>query len=30
MDVVRQVEAAGTEMGRPRAAVTIKDCGVVA
>ena len=30
MDVLKKMESKGTEMGKPRATVTIKDCGVVA
>eukprot|EP00535_Pseudo-nitzschia_heimii_P010681 CAMPEP_0197179898 /NCGR_PEP_ID=MMETSP1423-20130617/4703_1 /TAXON_ID=476441 /ORGANISM="Pseudo-nitzschia heimii, Strain UNC1101" /LENGTH=220 /DNA_ID=CAMNT_0042629887 /DNA_START=77 /DNA_END=739 /DNA_ORIENTATION=+ len=29
MNVVRKMEAYGTEMGKPRATITIKDCGTV-
>eukprot|EP00966_Prymnesium_polylepis_P047099 1090875-Prymnesium_polylepis.1 len=29
MEVVRAIEAVGTEQGQPRAAVVIEDCGLV-
>jgi cyclophilin family peptidyl-prolyl cis-trans isomerase len=29
MDVVKKIESKGTEMGKPKATVAIKDCGVV-
>ncbi len=28
-DVVKKIESNGSESGRPKAAVTIKDCGLV-
>mmetsp|Transcript_34270 Transcript_34270/g.82536 ORF Transcript_34270/g.82536 Transcript_34270/m.82536 type:complete len:90 (-) Transcript_34270:121-390(-) len=29
LDIVKKIEVKGSEMGRPRAQVQIKDCGVV-
>jgi cyclophilin family peptidyl-prolyl cis-trans isomerase len=30
MDVVKKIEGKGTDFGKPRAEIVIRDCGVVA